>query len=71
MYGRLVRRALAGMALVLLASGVLRAQDEDEQPHDMSQMDMSHSVWMFMQDGVFNGGSIIKAVRAAAIRQPR
>ena len=55
MYGRLVRRALAGIALALLTSAVVGAQDADEQPHDMSQMDMSHTAWMFMQDGVFNG----------------
>jgi hypothetical protein len=54
MYGRLVRRALAGIALALLTSAVVRAQDADEQTHDMSQMDMSHSAWTFMQDGVFN-----------------
>jgi hypothetical protein len=55
MYGRLVRRALAGMALMLMTSAVARAQDTQEQPHDMSQMDMSHSTWMFMQDGAFSG----------------
>ena len=54
MYGRLVRRALAGIALALLTSAVVRAQDADEQTHDMSQMDMSHSAWTFMQDGVVN-----------------
>ena len=57
MYGRRVRRALAAILLALLTSAVARAQDGDDQTHDMSQMDMSqmsHSTWTFMQDGVFN-----------------
>lgn len=55
MYGRLVRRALAGIALALLTAAVVRAQDTQEPVHDMSQMNMSNSGWMFMQDGVFDG----------------
>jgi hypothetical protein len=55
MYGRWVRRALAAALLTLLTSAIVRAQDGDEQTHDMSQMNMSHSTWTFMQDGVFNG----------------
>ena len=54
MYGRWVRRALAGVLLTLFASVPVGAQDTDEQTHDMSHMDMSNPAWTFMQDGSFN-----------------
>src|SRR5262245_25102131 len=60
MYGRWVRRACTAVALTLLASTSVRAQDteqdhdSDEQAHDMSDMNMSSPAWTFMQDGSFN-----------------
>src|SRR5689334_18617226 len=57
MRGLWVRRASVACLWATLIAADVRAQDpqdQQQQAHDMSEMDMSQPRWTFMQDGVFN-----------------
>jgi hypothetical protein len=54
MYARSIGRAVAAVVLTLIASASARAQDADDQTHDMAHMDVPGSPWTFMQDGAFS-----------------